>query len=221
MPPRFNLVIFDCDGVLIDSEGVASAVVAQELTELGWEMTVAQAMERFLGMSIVEMEPVIEVKLGHAVPPGWRQRLASLLIAALERESKPIPGAKAMLQRMNALGRDWRVASNSSGEEMAVKFARTGMAALTAGRSFSATDMISAGRRPKPAPDVYLAAAADAGVAPARCLVLEDSPLGVQGAVAAGMTCYGFDAHGDGARLTAAGAQGVLHELDEIFGVIL
>lgn len=196
-------------------------MVAEELTALGWTMTTAEAMALFLGMSIVEMEPVIELKLGKAVPPGWRQRLASLLITALERDAKAIPGAKAVLERMNALGRDWRVASNSSGAEMAVKFARTGMAALTAGRCFSATDMISVGGRPKPAPDVYLAAAADAGVAPARCLVLEDSPLGVAGAVAAGMTCYGFDLHGDGTRLVAAGAQGVLHELNELFGVMV
>ena len=217
---RFDLVIFDCDGVLIDSEGVASTVVARELSALGWPLTMEQAMALFLGMSIAEMVPIIEARLGRPLPAGWRDALAEALVAALAEQARPIPGAKTMLERMNALGRDWRVASNSSGAEMAVKFARTGMADLTAGRAFSATDMIATGGRPKPAPDVYLAAAAHAGVPPARCLVLEDSPLGVAGAVAAGMTCYGFDPHGAGAALLAAGAHAVLRDLADLFDVL-
>ena len=215
-----ELVIFDCDGVLIDSEGVASAVVARELTALGWAMTTQQAMALFLGMSIVEMEPIIEARLGRRLAPGWRGQLAGLLITALGEGVRAISGAPEVLARMNAEGRGWRIASNSSGAEMDVKFAATGLTALTRGLAFSATDMIATGGRPKPAPDVYLAVAADAGVAPAACLVLEDSPLGVAGAVAAGMTCYGFAPHGDGAALTAAGAVGVLRKLDGLFGVL-
>jgi len=80
--------------------------------------------------------------------------------------------------------------------------------------------VIAKGGRPKPAPDIFLAAAASAGAPPHACLVLEDSKLGVTGAVAAGMTCYGFAPHGDGAALLAAGAAGVLHDLHEIFGVL-
>ena len=220
MPAPVELVIFDCDGVLIDSEGVASAVVARELTALGWPMTTEQAMALFLGMSIVEMEPIIEARLGRRLAPAWRGHLAGLLGVALGDGVGLIPGARAVLERMNAEGRDWRIASNSSGAEMDVKFAATGLTALTQGRAFSATDMIAKGGRPKPAPDVYLAAAAQARVAPAACLVLEDSRLGVAGAVAAGMTCYGFAPHGDDAALRAAGAVGVLRNLDELFGVL-
>ncbi len=217
---RPELVIFDCDGVLIDSEGVASEVVARDLTAQGWPMTTAQAMALFLGMSISDMEPMIERQLGRPLPPGWRGKLADDLLAALRSRAKAIPGAKQALQTMQARGLPYRIASNSSDEEMAVKFARTGMTDLTAGLLHSAASVMAQGGRPKPAPDVYLAAAHAAGTAPAHCLVLEDSTVGVTGAVAAGMTCYGFAPHGDGAALRAAGAKAVLRSLDELFGVL-
>jgi HAD superfamily hydrolase (TIGR01509 family) len=218
MPPE--LIIFDCDGVLIDSEGLASAVVAEDLTALGWKMSPAVAQEIFLGMSIMDMEPMIAARLGHALSPAWRDELAAKLLVALSEGAKRIPGAREMLEGVNRLGIPWRVASNSSDEEMAVKFARTGLSDLTEGRAHAAASVIAKGGRPKPAPDIFLAAAASTGAPPEACLVLEDSPLGVTGAVAAGMTCYGFAPHGDGAALLAAGAAGVLRELHEIFGVL-
>jgi HAD superfamily hydrolase (TIGR01509 family) len=213
---RPELIIFDCDGVLVDSEFVASRVVAANLSSLGWPLDAAAAMRMFVGMSILEMEPIIEGRLRRRLPEGWRQNLADELVAALSQEAELVPGAREMLERVNRLGIPWRVASNSSDEEMAVKFRRTGLEDLTAGLTFAAMRV----GRPKPAPDVYLAAAADAGAAPARCLVLEDSKLGVEGAVAAGMVCYGYAAHDDGAHLLAAGATGVLGKLDELFGVL-
>ncbi len=218
MPPE--LIIFDCDGVLVDSEMIASTVVARDLSALGWEMTAEQAMGLFLGMSITDMEPMIESRLARTLPEGWRTGLAAQLLAALAQGVKMVPGARAMLEGVNARGIDWRVASNSSDEEMAAKFSAAGLADLTVGRAHSAASVIALGGKAKPAPDVYLAAARSAGVPPARCLVLEDSPLGVRAAVAAGMVCHGFDPHGDGAVLTAAGATGILHELMELFGVL-
>ena len=212
MPPE--LIIFDCDGVLIDSEGVAAAVTARELTRLGWEMDARE------GMSIHDMQPIIEARLGRTLPAEWRSELADQYRDALAEQARIIPGAREMLRRVNALGIPWRVASNSSQEEMDVKFARTGLDDLTAGLTHPAASVIARGGRPKPAPDIFLAAAAAAGVPPADCLVLEDSPLGVTGAVAAGMRTYGFDPHGDGAALRAAGATAVLRRLDELFGVL-
>jgi HAD superfamily hydrolase (TIGR01509 family) len=211
---RPELIIFDCDGVLIDSEGVASRVTAASLSALGWEMTGEESFSRFVGMSILDIEPLVAARLGRKVPDGWRAGLARELVEALGREAKVIPGARQMLLRVNELGIDWRVASNSSDEEMAVKFAKTGLADLTDGRCFAAMKF----GKPKPAPDVFLAAAG--GVSASRCLVVEDSALGVTGAVAAGMFCYGFAPHGDGAELLAAGAVGVLRELEQIFGVV-
>jgi len=210
---RPELIIFDCDGVLIDSEGVASRIVAANLTELGWKMDEAEARRLFLGMSIIDMQPMIEAHLKHPLPDDWRRGLADELIEALATESRLIPGAREMLEMVNVMAIDWRVASNSSDEEMCVKFLATGLDDLVKGRAFAAARW----GRPKPAPDVYLAAARDAKVAPGRCLVIEDSALGVSGAVAAGMVVYGFDPHGAGEPLKAAGAALVLHELDELF----
>lgn len=215
-----GLVIFDCDGVLIDSEGVASAVVAADLSALGWEMTMAEAQELFLGMSITDMEPMIEARLGRRMGPVWRDGLAAKLVVALGEQARVVPGARAVLLGVTGLGLPWRVASNSSDEEMAVKFARTGLADLVAGRCHSAASVIALGGRPKPAPDLYLAAAAAQGVAPARCVVLEDSKVGVTGAVKAGMVCYGFARHGDAVGLLAAGAVRVLRTLDEFLRLL-
>jgi len=213
---RPELIVFDCDGVLIDSEMVASRVVAGNLSRHGWEMDAGAAMRLFMGMSIVEMEPIIEGRLRRRLPEGWRRGLADELLVALREEAVEVPGAKAMLGRVNEMGIDWRVASNSSDEEMEVKFGRTGMTALVKGRCFAAMKV----GRAKPAPDVYLAAAAAAGVSPESCLVVEDSVLGVEGGVAAGMVVYGFDRHGGGGHLRAAGAAGVLRSLDELFEVL-
>jgi HAD superfamily hydrolase (TIGR01509 family) len=218
MPPE--LIIFDCDGVLIDSEGVAAAITARELTRLGWPMDAAEGLSLFLGMSIHDMQPIIEARLGRSLPHAWRAELADQYRDALAAQARIIPGARDMLERVNALGIPWRVASNSSQEEMDVKFARTGLTDLTAGLTHPAASVIALGGRPKPAPDIFLAAAAAAGVPPADCLVLEDSPLGITGAVAAGMRTYGFDPHGDGTALRAAGAIAVLRRLDELFGVL-
>ncbi len=217
---RPDLIIFDCDGVLIDSEGVASAVVAANLTTHGWPMTALQAMESFMGMSIFDMQPLIEAHLRRNLPASWRAQLAEQLITALGTQSKLIPGAREMLERVNALGIPWRVASNSSEREMQVKFTRTCIAHLTKGRAHAAASVIARGGKPKPAPDIFLAAAAASGIPPARCLVLEDSALGVTGAVAAGMTCYGFAPHGSGENLLAAGAIAVFNNLNELFGVL-
>ena len=124
MPPE--LIIFDCDGVLIDSEGVASMVIARELTGMGWPMDADEAMRTFIGMSIADMVPMIEERLSRRLHATWRPELAEKLVVALGEEVELIPGADTMLERVNAFGIEWRVASNSSDEEMAVKFSRTG-----------------------------------------------------------------------------------------------
>ena len=214
-PQPLRLVIYDCDGVLIDSESTASRVCAEALTELGWAMTPAESMARFVGYSLSGMLPVIEAHIGRPVPPGWVSALCERLVEAMAHESVTIPGAAEALHATLALGLPFRVASNSSHAEMAVKFGRTGLDSLVAGRLHSAGD-VSAG---KPAPDVFLAAAAAEGVPPAACIVVEDSLPGVRGAVAAGMAVIGLDPHGDGAALRAAGAHPVrsLAELPALF----
>lgn len=202
MSKRPALIIFDCDGVLIDSEGPASAVCAVAVTELGWTMTSEEALGTFMGMRIADMPAIIERHTGRAVPAGWVDDMRGRLIAALDTQSVLIPGAREAIEDVVAACLPYRVASNSSHDEMTVKFARTGLTALMAGRMHSARD-VGVG---KPAPDVFLAAALAEGVEPADCLVIEDSVLGVRAAVAAGMPVLGLDLHGDGAALAAAGA---------------
>lgn len=197
-----RLVIFDCDGVLVDSEPIADRLIARELGALGWTITPGETGKLFLGLNLTAMIPIIERHLGRAVPEGWRQMIAAKSLAAMAAEAEAIPGAVEAVGELARMGIAWRVASNSSHEELRVKFARIGLAEQTAGRVHSHRDVA----RGKPAPDLYLAAAAAEGVAPAACVVVEDSAVGVRAAVAAGMDCLGYAPHSDGAVLRAAGA---------------
>ena len=178
-------------------------------------MTSDEALQTFMGLRISDMPAMIECHTGQAVPPGWADDVCQALIAVLETQSALIPGAREAVEAVAAAGLPYRVASNSSHEEMTVKFARTGLTALMAGRIHSARD-VGVG---KPAPDVFLAAARAEGVDPAHCLVIEDSVPGVLAAIAAGMLVLGLDLHGDGAALAAAGATPIrsLAELHERF----
>jgi HAD superfamily hydrolase (TIGR01509 family) len=200
-----RLVIFDCDGVLIDSEPIADRIVAEELAAVGWPITQAEVHARFLGMRTPDMPPIVEAMLGRPLPEGWVSHVAQRMVEALAGEAVLVPGAMEALDAADALGLDWRVASNSGPRQLAAKFAATRLTERVAGRVFSANDIVAAGGRGKPAPDIFLAAADHAGCAPAACLVIEDSALGVCGAVAAGMQCLGFDPDGDGGHLAAAG----------------
>ena len=199
-----GLVIFDCDGVLIDSEPLCDRVVAAELTALGWQMTAEESGRLFIGMSFYDMCPVIEAKLERPLPNHWVASLVGKVAAAMAAEVEMMPGARRVLEATSALGLHWKIASNSSHQEMRAKFGRTGMSDLVAGRLHSSEDVIALGRRGKPAPDLFLAAAGSAP--PAACVVVEDSLHGVRAATAAGMQCLGFSPHGDGAKLAAAGA---------------
>ncbi len=208
-----RLVIFDCDGVLIDSEPVVNRVVAEELTHLGWPMTPEESCTRFLGFDLKAMVPLIEAALGRALPVAWQSVMQAWIVAALQADAPMVPGAREALEAVTALGLPWRVASNSSHEEMLAKFGRSGLLEAVVGRLHSFTDVA----RGKPAPDLFLAAAAAEGVLPGECLVIEDSVPGVIGAVAAGMACLGLARHGDGATLAAAGAT-LIHSLYEVPG---
>jgi HAD superfamily hydrolase (TIGR01509 family) len=199
---RLRLVIFDCDGVIVDSEPVSNRILAEELTARGWPMRTDEATRRFLGVTLQDMQPIIEARLGVAMPPQWRSEVTARIVAALAVESTAIAGAVEALRAVTAMGVPWRVASNSSHAEMRAKFARLGISELVAGRVHSHTDV----GRGKPAPDLFLAAAAAEGVAAAECVVIEDSLPGVRAAVAAGMDCLGFAPHSDGAALRALGA---------------
>ena len=209
-PQPLRLVIWDCDGVLVDSEGPSARVTSAECTRLGWAITPEDALRLFTGVRLSDMPPLVEAQTGRPVPPGWVEHVRDRLIETLGRDLDPMPGVVETLCATTALGLPYRVASNSSHEEMAAKFARTGLTPLVEGRIHSARDV----PRGKPAPDVFLAAAAAEGVPPDACMVVEDSLPGVAAARAAGMAVLGLDPHGDGAALRAAGAHPI-HSLSE------
>ena len=218
-----RMIIYDCDGVLVDSEPVASRVCAEEITALGWPMTTEACHALFLGMNLSDMQPIIEVGLGRQIPPDWVAYLADRLVQTLNREAVLMDGAEAMLQATTALGLDWRIASNSGPEELQAKFARTGLAALVEGRVHSANEVILRGGRGKPAPDLFLAAAAASGMPPETCVVVEDSITGIRAAHAAGMTCLAYAPHGDSPCLAELGVPAIrsLYHLPELFGAVL
>ncbi|MFL5255311.1 MAG: HAD family hydrolase [Rhodopila sp.] len=200
------LVIFDCDGVLIDSEGLCDRVVSAELARQGWPLSPGDCHRLFLGLTFPDIQEAAEAHLRRALPANWVAQLVQQVTAVLADEVEPIPGARDALLAVAALGLPYRVASNSSRAEMAAKFTRTGFTGLLDGRIHSAFDVIARGKRGKPDPDLFLDAADAEGVAPGACLVIEDSLAGVRAAIASGMTCLGFSPDNDGAHLAAAGA---------------
>jgi HAD superfamily hydrolase (TIGR01509 family) len=197
-----RLVIFDCDGVLVDSESISSRLIAEELTAVGWPMTQAEAQARFLGMAMPDIQQVITARLG-TLPNGWVSQVTTRIVGRMTEQATPMPGIAAVLEQVTALGLPWRVASNSSRAEMQAKFAVTGLDRLVGDRYHSAFDVA----RGKPAPDVFLAAAAAGGVAPAECVVVEDSMVGVTAGRAAGMAVLAYVPHGETGGFRQLGAE--------------
>ena len=210
-----DLIIFDCDGVLIDSEGVASIVLSRELQRVGWMISPEECEAVFLGTSLRDIIAKAEAATGRRMPEDFGARFSSAIMVALAEDVAAIPGAAEALEQLTEAGMPWRVASNSSHDEMAVKFGRTGMVALVGGRQHSAEDMMKLGLNGKPDPHLFLAAAAAAGVAPDRCVVIEDSIPGSRAARLAGMTCLGFSPHASGIELATEGA-GIFKDMAEL-----
>jgi len=180
---RFDLVIWDCDGVLIDSERLAVRTESQILTELGWPLTEADVVELFVGRSSRYMQTVIEEKLGR--PVDWKVQFEQRVREACERELEPVDG---VIDALDAIDIPSCVASSSSHAMLNFKLGLTGLAERFAGRIYSADDVAHG----KPDPAVFLFAATSMGVAPERCAVIEDSVSGVEAGVAAGMSVFAF-----------------------------
>ncbi|MFT8242872.1 HAD family hydrolase [Roseomonas sp. BN140053] len=204
-------VLFDCDGVLADSEHLVDILVAEELGARGWTLTPEEAGRIFLGKSLPDMVPIIEARLG-PLPADWPATFAARVAWTMERQVPPIPGAPEAVAAVRAAGLPVAVASNSGRAELIVKLRRLGLTEAFAGRVFSFQDV----PRPKPHPDIYLAAAAACGVAPARCAVIEDSAVGARAGVAAGCRVLGFCRDTDPAVLRAAGASAVFRDMAEL-----
>jgi HAD superfamily hydrolase (TIGR01509 family) len=185
----FDAVLFDCDGVLVDSEPITNGVLRDMLGELGWKLTQAECMRIFIGKALKDERALIEAHTGQPLTEAWLVRFRERRNESLMRNVQPIAGA---VQAAAALHRHLagRIACASGADRFKVELqlAKCGLMPFFEGRVFSGHEM----PRSKPAPDVYLAAAAALGVAPQRCAVVEDTVTGVAAGVAAGATVFGY-----------------------------
>ena len=206
---RPQLVIFDCDGVLVDSERIAIRVDAVVFARIGWALTEAEIIERFVGRSEADICRDIAEHLGRPIAPGWDAEYTHLYREAFERELTPVDGIVEALDRIEIPA---CVASSGTHERMRFTLGKTGLYERFAGRIFSASEVL----RGKPAPDLFLHAAEKMGVAPADCAVVEDSRYGVEAARAAGMRAFGY-AGGvtPGSRLDGPGTI-VFHDMRDL-----
>ena len=181
----FGLIIFDCDGVLVDSERIAVQVDVFILSELGWPMDENEVIERFVGRSSESITKEIEAHLGRRLPGEWDSGFEHLYWQALEKDLTPVDG---ILEALDRIPYPTCVASSGSQDKMRRTLGLTGMYERFRGRIFSVTEVANG----KPAPDLFLHAAASMGVEPERCAVIEDSRYGVEAARAAGMRVFGY-----------------------------
>jgi HAD superfamily hydrolase (TIGR01509 family) len=205
----FALVIFDCDGVLVDSEIITNRVFASMLNELGLRITVEETIEKFIGRSMGQCLEIIEGLLGGAVPGDFAHRYQLRIAAALNSQLKAVPG---IVDALEAIQTPYCVASNGSHEKMRTTLGVTGLLAKFKDKMFSVAEVA----RGKPFPDIFLYAASRFGVPPSSCVVIEDTPTGVAAGVAAGMTVWGYCAHLPARRLIDAGAHATFDRMSAL-----
>ncbi|MEU8984516.1 HAD family hydrolase [Streptomyces sp. NPDC048309] len=213
---RYDLVIFDNDGVLVDSEPISNTILAAYLTELGHPTSYEESLRDYMGAAMHRVHDLVEERTGQRLPADFDEVFHERVFAAFERELEPVPGAVQVLEKLAADGVPYCVASSGSHERIRVGHRKTGLDRwFDEGRVFSSQDV----GRGKPAPDLFLYAAERMGVPPRQCVVVEDSPLGVRAANAAGMDVLGFTAMTPAARL--AGATQLFSDMGELADLLV
>ncbi len=202
-PPE--LVIFDCDGVLVDSEPIANRVLAAAITLLGHPISVAETRAAFVGLSMARILQNLTQLTRRPLPDDWREQVQAETYAAFRQSLRPVPGALEAVARIQAANIPFCVASSGSLDKMELTLGLTGLRSYFGDRLFSST-MVARG---KPHPDLFLYAAAQMGVGSDRAIVIEDSVPGVTGARAAGMGVFAYagDPESDVAKLRAEGGE--------------
>ena len=210
---KFEAILFDCDGVLVDSEPITNGVLRDMLEEAGWQMTVDECMRVFVGKAVRSEAARIEAHTGRPLTDAWMAAFYERRNAALEERLLAVEHVHGTIERVHA-HHGGRIACASGADRLKVEMqlAKVGLAPYFAGRIFSGHEMPAT----KPAPDVYLAAAAALQAAPARCAVVEDTVTGVTAGVAAGATVFAYAPLDDGAALRAAGAAQVFRSMAEL-----
>lgn len=187
--PRFDLVIFDCDGVLVDSEELGNRALAETLSACGLPTTTAQAVEACKGRILADVVQIMEARFGGPLPDGWIDDFEALRALYFKEELTAVAGAREAVLAVKAAGIDVAVGTQGKPEKVALTLSLTGLDAL-----FDADAVFTSYEVPrgKPHPDLYLHAAADLGSVPERTAVVEDTAIGARAGIAAGMTVFGF-----------------------------
>jgi len=207
-----QLVIFDCDGVLVDSEVISNGVLAEMLSAEGLPTTLMQARRNYQGLLLADVLARAEGRLGRALPNDWLAGFERERAKAFQRELEPVAGAATAVQRLTAAGVLVCVASQGKLSKTRLSLALTGLDRLFPDEARFSAESVARG---KPAPDLFLHAAEAMGSGPASCVVVEDTPSGVTAAVSAGMRAFGYVADSDEAALRRAGAE-ILRSLGEL-----
>jgi HAD superfamily hydrolase (TIGR01509 family) len=208
---NFEAILFDCDGVLVDSEAITCGVLRDMFDEQGWRMTLAECMQRFVGHTVKSQRTVIEAHTGVPLTDTWLEQFYALRNERLTQDITAIEGVHEAVAHLNdhCQGRI-AVASGADRFKVEMMLKQVGLIEFFEGRIFSGHEM----PRSKPHPDVYLAAAAHLQIDPARCLVIEDTTVGITAGVAAGATVWAYAPPGaDAHALRQAGAVQVFEHM--------
>ena len=210
---KFEAILFDCDGVLVDSEPITNGVLRDMLEEAGWALTPEECMRIFIGKMVRSEAARIEHHTGRPLTDEWMTAFYARRNAALEERLTAIEHIHPTIERVHAHhGGRIACASGADRYKVEMQLAKVGLAPFFAGRVFSGHEM----PRTKPAPDVYLAAAAALQADPVRCAVVEDTVTGITAGVAAGATVFAYAPLDDGEALRAAGASQVFRSMAEL-----
>lgn len=205
---KTELIIFDCDGVLVDSEPMSNRILMEMLQELGVEIDFEATTRAFVGRSMADCMRIIEQMLGRAAPSDFVERYDEKTFEAFRRELKPVEGVPQLLE---ALTTPSCVASSGSHAKMRTTLGATGLLPHFERRMFSATEV----ERGKPHPDLFRLAASRLGARPECSVVVEDARVGVEAGIRAGMRVYGYAPDDDGYALAQAGAR-VFHRMEQL-----
>jgi len=219
---KFEAVLFDCDGVLVDSEPLTIGVLRDLLAESGWAMAQAECMRLFVGKTVMDEAPAIEAHTGKPLTEAWILEFRARRNHVLQTRLQPIPGIHAALHAIHSTYAG-RIACASGADRIKIELQleKTGLSEYFTGRVFSGHEM----PRSKPWPDVYLAAAAALKADPVRCAVVEDTTTGVRAGVAAGATVFGYapatSGHVDAQALMEAGAFCTFTDMDQLAALLV
>jgi HAD superfamily hydrolase (TIGR01509 family) len=211
---RWGLVVFDNDGVIVDSEALAERAMSETLTSLGYPMTSDEVGEAFRGSTLARTRRLVEQQSGHPLPASFEEMMRANIFGLISKYLQPVPGIEKVLDYLDATGTPFCLASSGRRDRIRFALETAGLFERFGDRWWGAEDVAEG----KPAPDLFLLAAREMGFPPSSCVVIEDAEVGVEAARAAGMAVLGFAARTPAAML--AGADHLFSDMSELPGLL-